>query len=143
MCIYGYVVMPEHMHLLVQRPGPPYAARLDAFSQAVILETASRTKLDSPSSSFWQKRYDDRNVCDQHKFTVKLRHLHRNPAKHRNPVRQELVEDPRRWNWSNFRHYAMREVGVVEIESQWTAIDREAKASAGSARVFLYPGQRP
>ena len=29
------------------------------------------------------------------------------------------------WQWSGFRHYASSEVGVVEIESQWTPRMRE------------------
>jgi len=32
------------------------------------------------SSSFWQKRYYDRNVRDEREFKVKLRYLHRNPV---------------------------------------------------------------
>jgi len=28
---------------------------------------------------------------------------------------------PADWKWSSFRHYALREVGVVEIESEWVS----------------------
>jgi hypothetical protein len=49
------------------------------------------------------------------------------------------VKEPAEWEWSSFRHYALREVGMVEIESEWTAQDREALASGGPARVFLGP----
>jgi len=52
---------------------------------------------DQPGS-FWQKRYDDRNVRDEREFTVKLRYLHRNPLK------RGLAKEPRDWNWSSFRH---------------------------------------
>ena len=44
------------------------------------------------------------------------------------------------WKWSSYRHYALREIGIVEIESAWTATDRETKTESGSARVFLNPG---
>ena len=37
-------------------------------------------------------------------------------------------------------HYALREVGVMEIESQWTARDREASETCVGTRVFLCPG---
>src|ERR1700693_3782588 len=86
------------------------------------------------SSSFWQKRYYDRNVRDAQEFTVELRYLHRNP------VKCGLVKEPGDWKWSSFRHYALREIGIVEIESIWTAADRETKKEGGSARVFLGPG---
>ena len=37
------------------------------------------------------------------------------------------------------RHYAFREMGVVEIESEWTGRDRELKVTGGQPRVFLSP----
>ena len=52
---------------------------------------------------FWQKRYYDRNVRDAREFAVKLRYLHRNP------VKRGLVKEPGDWEWSSFRHYALRE----------------------------------
>jgi hypothetical protein len=73
-------------------------------------------------------------VRDEKEFAVKLQYLHRNP------VKRVLVEDPADWNWSSFRHYALRETGPVEIESEWTAIDRETKSNGGPARIFLIPG---
>jgi hypothetical protein len=84
--------------------------------------------------SFWEKRYYDRNVRDAREFIVKLRYLHRNP------VKRGLVNKPEDWKWSSFRHYALREKGTVEIESDWTARDRERTDSGGAARVFLNPG---
>ena len=65
---------------------------------------------------------------------VKLRYLHLNP------VKRGLVKEPGDWKWSSFRHYAFRENGVVEIESEWTARDRELKTFGGPARTFLCPG---
>ena len=43
---------------------------------------------------------------------------------HRNPVARGLVEKPADWPWSSFRHYATGQLGVVEIESHWTAFRR-------------------
>lgn len=65
---------------------------------------------------------------------MKLRHLHRNP------VTRGLVWEAADWKWSSFRHYALREIGVVEIESGWTAADRELKTYGGPPRVFVNPG---
>ena len=75
-----------------------------------------------------------RNVRDHREFTVKLRYLHRNP------VKRGLVPSPEEWQWSSYRHYARRETGIVEIESEWTARDREQKARGGAERTFLRPG---
>ena len=62
---------------------------------------------------------------------------------HRNSVKRGLVKEPGDWEWSSFRHYALRENGVGEIESEWTARDRELKMFGGPARTFLSPGYRP
>jgi putative transposase len=83
---------------------------------------------------FWQKRYYDRNVRDEREFREKLRYLHRNP------VKAGLCQRPQEWARSSFRHYALREKGVVEIESEWTARDRERQAQGGAERIFLIPG---
>ena len=55
----------------------------------------------------------------ERKRIAKLRYIHRNP------VKRGLVIRPDEWPWSSYRYYAKGEVGVVEIESQWTARKRE------------------
>ena len=148
----GYVVMPEHVHLLLSEPAvfardcSSHASQVSAQKAGANLGhlasdsqvSAQRTganlgHLPHLPGSFWEKRYYDRNVRDYREFTVKLRYLHRNP------VKRGLVLAPEEWKWSSFRHYALREIGVVEIESEWTAGDRERKACGGSERVFLRP----
>jgi len=73
-------------------------------------------------------------VRDVQEFTIKLRYLHRNP------VERGLVKEPAEWKWSSYQNYALREIGTVEIESAWTATDRETKPEGSAARVFLNPG---
>jgi putative transposase len=73
--------------------------------------------------TFWQTRYYDHNVRTYESFVEKLRYIHRNP------VKRGLVERPEDWTWSSFRHYATREAGPVEIESQWTADRRNGKTA--------------
>jgi REP-associated tyrosine transposase len=134
MCIYGYVVMPEHVHLLVNEPKHATLADAIHFLKLSFAKRLRSRKRATEPSSFWQKRYYDRNVRDAQEFTVKLRYLHRNP------VKRGLVKEPGAWKWSSFRHYALREIGTVEIESAWTARDRETNTIGGPAPVFLNPG---
>ena len=115
LCIYGYVVMPEHVHLLVSEPERSTLAQaIKSLKQGVARRLALRA-----ADSFWQARYHDFNIWSEKKFVEKLRYIHRNP------VKRGLVARPEDWPWSSFRHYAMGESGVVEIESQWTARKRE------------------
>ena len=113
--IFGYVVMPEHVHLLL---GEPERGELSLALQMLKQIVARKLRAGS-EEPFWQRRYYDFNVFSQHKFVEKLRYIHRNP------VRRGLVERPEDWPWSSFRHYATGVAGVVEIESQWTARERE------------------
>jgi putative transposase len=119
-CVIGYVVMPEHVHLLVSEPaeGP-----LSKAIHALKLSMAKR----SSQRPFWQARYYDFNVFTARKHVEKLRYIHRNP------VKRGLVAQPQGWQWSSFRHYATGERGIVEIESFWTAAWRE---KAGSVRAL-------
>jgi putative transposase len=133
MRIYGYVVMPEHVHLLLSEPEQgtlpeamqhlklSFAKRLRSIHLAQVSVQKTDANLGHQdrdanpgdrSSSFWQKRHYDRTVRDMREFTVKLRYLHRNP------VKRGVVKEAGDWKWSSFRHYAFREMGVVEIESE-------------------------
>jgi len=113
--VIGYVVMPEHVHLLVSEP--------KRSSLAVVIQMLKQIVADElPAQSaghFWYARYYDFNVWSDRKRVEKLRYLHRNP------VKRGLVASPEEWAWSSFRHWATGEEGAVEIESQWTASKRE------------------
>lgn len=110
--VAGYVVMPEHVHLLVNEP---QRSSLDRAVKGIKLSVALRSR----QRPFWQARYYDFNVWTEEKRVEKLRYMHRNP------VKRGLVEKPEDWPWSSFRHYATGLDGTVEIESQWTAFRRE------------------
>jgi len=112
--VAGYVLMPEHVHLLV---GEPIRSTLSIALQVLKQQTSRKLKARD-EMQFWQRRYYDFNVWSEEKRVEKLRYMHRNP------VKRGLVEKPEDWRWSSFRHYATREIGVVEIESRWTAFRR-------------------
>ncbi len=132
LCVYGFVVMPEHVHLLLSEPD---RATLADFMHSLKLSFSKRVRSQVSSAAprepgaptvpgtsraqapgtFWQKRYYDRNIRSYSDFVEKLRYIHRNP------VKRGLCARPEDWPWSSFRHYATGEVGVVEIESEWTA----------------------
>jgi putative transposase len=105
--VVGYVVMPEHVHLLVTEPS---SGSLATAIQAVKLSVARQRH----QRHCWLNRYYDFVVYSEKKRVEKLRYIHRNP------VRRRLVERPEDWAWSSFRHYQTGLVGPVEIESWWT-----------------------
>ena len=112
--VAGYVLMPEHIHLLVSEPS---RSSLSIAIQ-VLKQQSSRKLKQGGAVQFWQRRYYDFNVWSEEKRVEKLRYMHRNP------VKRGLVERPEQWAWSSFRHYANGQPGTVEIESHWTASRR-------------------
>jgi putative transposase len=107
--------MPEHVHLLVSEP----ERRTLAVVLQMLKQISGRKLSGKSGEPFWQDRYYDFNVWSERKRIEKLKYMHRNP------VRRGRVVRPEDWAWSSFRHYSTGEVGVVEIESDWTSRKRE------------------
>lgn len=111
--IYAYVLMPEHVHLLMNEPLSILVAQfLKSFKQM------TSRKLKGARAQFWQERYFDRNVYGEAARSEVIRYIHRNP------VKRGLVASPEQYPWSSFSHYATGIRGVVEIESEWTTWSR-------------------
>jgi putative transposase len=111
--VFGYVLMPEHVHLLLSE------SQLRPLATTIsVLKGQTSKLLKGTRPQFWQIRYYDFNVFTQPKFVEKLRYIHRNP------VERGLVEKPEDWPWSSFRHWSTGHPGPVEIESHWTWAQR-------------------
>jgi putative transposase len=117
--VLGYVVMPEHFHLLMSEPqvGDPSTAMQSVkqrFAQRVISRRSRRNpaqrSLGQPQPMpVWQPRFYDFNVWTERKRIEKLRYMHNNP------VTRGLVKEPEQWPWSSFRYYKYRELGLVRV----------------------------
>jgi len=122
--LVGYVVMPEHVHLLISEPrkGTPSTV-LQMLKQRVSkklrkkqrkistgqLRLAFPEPVDDPRS-FWQARFYDFNVYTNRKKREKLEYMHRNP------LTRGLVKHPKDWPWSGWPFYVMGEPGLVGID---------------------------
>ena len=113
--INAYVVMPDHVHLLISEPERGSLAIAIQMLKQIVSRTLERQR-DLP---LWQRRYYDFNVWSAGKFDEKMRYIHENP------VRAGLVRKPEEWKWSSFRHWFYGVESEIEIESQWTARKRE------------------
>src|SRR5450755_3549649 len=113
--VLGYVVMPEHFHLLMSEPqmGTPSTAMQSVkqrFAQTVVPRRRRRNPAQgSEPMPIWQPRFYDFNVWTEHKRVEKLRYMHRNP------VKWGLVQEPEQWPWSSFRYYKYGEAGLVRL----------------------------
>jgi|SRR5580698_452 putative transposase len=119
--LVGYVVMPEHVHLLMSEPAKKNPSKiLQVLKQKVARvllkrrRSAIRTQLPLPfdrseteKAPFWQRRFYDFNVWSEKKLKEKLEYMHANP------VQRKLVQHPKDWAWSSWSHYAGK--GPVKI----------------------------
>ena len=113
--VYAYVLMPEHIHLLIDEPPVILVAQL-----LKALKQITSRKLRGHRPQFWQDRYFDANVRGETARSGVIRYI----QIHRNPVKRGLVASPEQYRWSSFNHYDTGIREVVEIESEWTARTR-------------------
>jgi len=133
--VVGYVVMPEHVHLLLTEPevGTPSTVmqvlkqrtarallpkkkRVDARQHRLFADAVLR-------SPFFQARFYDFNVWTTKKRVEKLRYMHRNP------VKRGLVSAGEEWRWSSYRFYLLDEAGPVRVNEGWTKISLQVPAA--------------
>jgi putative transposase len=126
--VAGYLVMPEHIHLLLGEPARGNSSGVmqaikQGFARRLLRELRSRVdpRQGSPWSGteeegrIWQHRFYDFVVFTEKKRIEKLRYMHRNP------VKRGLVLEPQRWASSSFRHYAEGEQGPVLVNEPQVA----------------------
>ncbi len=128
--VIGYVLMPEHFHLLLWPSGEAHPSRI---VQSLKERTAKFRNLQSNRKRswcqrmlerltlpptvhlhgpyrVWQRRFYDLNVWTQKKRLEKLNYMHGNPVKRR------LVDSPEKWPWSSFRFYYLGDESVLKMD---------------------------
>jgi putative transposase len=121
--LYAWVVMPEHVHLLVL-PRLPEVTVPKILS--AIKRPLARTLLDElratgsteglcdagGTARFWQRGGGyDRNIFSQAEQDEKTQYIHENP------IRRGLVQSIEDWRWSSAR-------ALMNRETEWPAIVR-------------------
>jgi putative transposase len=131
--IVGYVVMPEHVHLLLSEPAKSNPSKvLQVLKQKVSRALRRKPRRSVPgqlslvfpeagieAAAFWQRRFYDFNVWSAKKVKEKLEYMHANP------VQRKLVNHPKDWPWSSWSHYEKGESGLLRIDILGEKKDRE------------------
>lgn len=108
--LIAWVIMPEHVHMIVVPPesaafGPILAGiKLRVAKQVIARWTANRARIlarldvGGGSLRFWQKGGGfDRNIRDIAELCREIRYTHRNP------VERGLIRRADEWRWSSVR----------------------------------------
>jgi len=122
--LVGYVLMPEHVHLLMSEPkkGTPSKV-VQVLKQRVSRAMRGKKRRGSPAQlslrfpnevgglrRFWQKRFYDFNVWSGKKLKEKLEYMHANP------MQRKLVRHPRESPWSSWGFYVNGDSGLVKMD---------------------------
>lgn len=135
--LLGYVLMPEHVHLLIGEPVQLTPSKVvQILKQRVSRATRERKRRSLPPQAerpffkqqneptpFWQRRFYDFNVYTHGKVKEKLNYMHANP------VMRKLVMHPRDWPWSSWSSYECGEPGLISID---TEVGREFNSNSES-----------
>lgn len=126
----GYVIMPDHVHLLIypRRQGYSISEILKRIKAPVAVQAIGFLKNSNPAGlarlstgqtyracRFWQKGGGyDRNI---NRIDTLLESLH---YIHNNPVRKGLAENPEQWYYSSALEWKEPEKGPLRIDrSDW------------------------
>ena len=121
----AYVVMPDHVHLLVylsaggmlhrfnRRWRGRTARRLIDLAKtraaARLLEVMAKHANGKASYAAWKEQTRDLAIWNPQKLYTMVDYIHANP------VRRNLVEHPGEWPFSSWRFYELDETGPLEV----------------------------
>ena len=128
--LIGYMLMPDHNHLIVNPLGRDIRRVMNSLksgSARMIIDwlrdsgyESSLKKLELTTSqkrrhrhSLWQKDFSSIDLWSPKFILQKLNYIHLNP------VRAGLCKHPAEWQWSSYRAYLPHEPGSVPLEMDW------------------------
>lgn len=149
--LIGYVVMPDHVHLILNPRAKAISEvmrRLKSSSARLILDwlrqykysaSLGKLQLEVPQSNshthaLWQKGFSSIDLWSPRFILQKLSYIHLNP------IRARLCNHPADWRWSSYGAYLKHESDNVPIEIDGRGYWNEAElnstmGAAGNARL--------
>ena len=93
--LFGYVLMPDHIHLLVELSGG--GPMLSKFMRDI--KSLSSRLIFPRRGTIWMPRFDDVAIYTQDQFITKLAYIHNNPVKAGLAIRPEEYKYSSARNW--------------------------------------------
>jgi REP element-mobilizing transposase RayT len=129
--LLGYVVMPDHLHLIIWPYGKATVSDImrdyKTFTAKRIIRQAAVEQITDWIMAFeqagqetgrsdnkvWQDSYWDENVYTERFLRQKLNYVHRNP------LRAGIVDRVEDYVYSSYRNYEFGETWLIEIDRGW------------------------
>lgn len=131
--LWAWVIMPEHVHLLIWPTQPnsipdilksikiPVAKKAIGFlreAKSQFLEKLNYSTSKDPRYRFWQAGPGfDTNVVEPKQIHQIIDYIHHNP------VRRGLVETPTKWTWSSASTWESKLSPAIEIDTHSLPMD--------------------
>jgi REP element-mobilizing transposase RayT len=112
--ILGYVIMPDHVHLVLLPPDGIELGRVIGQLKSKSARSYFAMKTDLPKDEtkiLWLRRCYDHNCRDTQSIIEKINYCHNNPSK------KGLVSEPGEWKWSSFGWYEGKRDGPLKIDA--------------------------
>lgn len=124
--IHAYVLMPNHVHLLVETPSQPLSEFMRGLNTAY---TMGFNRRHLRVGHVFQGRYKS-HVVEKDRYLLELtRYIHLNP------VRAGLVNRPERYPWSSFREFIGRAI-LRSISSPDVALAQLASTRSRATQAY-------
>jgi putative transposase len=105
--LFGYVVMPTHLHLLLKPHGLGLSGLMDELKGLTGKRILRERQIRGP---LWQPRYFDNIIRRVRDFWQKLEYIHNNP------VAAGLVASPQAWPWSSHVAYSKCCLPTIRVD---------------------------
>jgi putative transposase len=123
--LYGYVIMPDHIHLIISSDNIPKVMRsIKSFTAKKILDrlkeknyTSILDELKDFKPEFksqseyqvWQEGFHPKIILGDKEFEQKINYIHNNP------VTRGFVESPNDWKYSSYNFY-LGDAHLIEMD---------------------------
>jgi putative transposase len=103
--LIAWVVLPDHMHLVIQLPlyDNRYSLRIglfkECFTRSIVSDGFRPEKRENRQRALWQRRFWEHQIRDEEDLRNHIHYIHNNPVKH------GYVESAEDWNWSSLWRY--------------------------------------
>jgi len=126
--LYAYVLMPNHLHLLLETPSGNIA---DFMKSLNTCYTMRFNRKNGRVGHVFQGRYKS-FIVDKDNYLLELsRYIHLNP------VRAGIVKDPKDYRWSSYGDYIGKSKGIVKKEFILSQFSSVKKRSFRAYKAFV------
>jgi putative transposase len=134
--IHAYVLMTNHVHLLLSAHGAGGAGgMMKALGQRYVQHV---NRICARSGTLWEGRYRSCLVQDDRYLLTCMRYIELNP------VRAGMVDHPGANGWSSYRYNAQGEADeLIQPHAVFTALDADPRIRAERYRGFFQNALEP